>query len=538
MSEENRSTLENNEQNENREKNEKIEELTPAQADAVSRLAASGDLRRDKTIKKMGMGKILLIALIVCALGVGIFFLAQALTPEPEAPQEYISTARPVTLSARTKQDVSRVEIEHNGSTTVYIMGADGQAYVESDPDFPLNQVSVGSVFFAFASLTTEDTVADDSANKADFGFNPYLAKATATYTDGEVREYYLGNKSPAGNTWYFMAEGSDEIYLVWVNVGNYMTADYKTLRKNSALTIPNIESTVHLIVENSHGITELKPYLEGAKTSGFATWHLLQPYTVDADNETTSEFIVAVEGLAVKTYIGTADDLHKYGLAPEDKPARIYLEDFDGLTIDVLIGAKYSSTEYFAWSPEFPDDVFTISSTQAEAVLNAKPFSFTSIFAALVNIVEIEGLDLEIDGKQYKMTIERAIQKDENGNDKMLTETTYDYLYTYFINGKEIAEDAFRTMYQSIIGITVEGGLPMVENGVIDRDGLSDKNIIASIKYYYHDETGYDDLDVTYVPYKSLYYAVKTTETGDFYFFLTKEKLSKIVTAVELVLE
>ncbi|MGI5898662.1 MAG: DUF4340 domain-containing protein [Christensenellales bacterium] len=502
--------------------------------DPVYRLASSKDLRGDKEIKKTNRGKVLLIALIICALGVGIFFLAQALMPGPEEPTEIVDNKRPVTLSQRVKDDVSRVELSHDGKTTVYIMDAEGQIYVESDPDFPLNQTSAGSILYVFAALTTEDTVEDNSSRKAEFGFEPPLATAKVSYTDGEEGTYYLGSKSPTANTWYFMAEGRDEIFLVWANVGNYMTSDYTTMRKSSSLTMPDVESPALLVVENSSGVIEIKPYEEGARSPGLANWHLSKPYTVDADTEYLSTFISSMGSIAIKSYIGPADDLSQYGLSPEDKPARLYLEDTDGAALELLIGSKYSSSDYFAWSPQIPGDVFTIAASYAQQVLDAKAFTFSSIFASLVNIVDLKGLDVEINGKTFNMVTDRELQYDEEGKVKLLSNGETDYLYSYYINGVAQDEKAFRTMYQAIIGVTVEGALPLDQDGKLNREGLSEGAEYCKITFRYLDEQNWEDFVVSYVPYKSLYYAVKTTISEDYYFFMSKEKVANILTAID----
>ncbi len=491
------------------------QELYEQQNDVFKRMSAyDGQLREEKKLRQFSGKNAILTALLVLVVALALVFIVPMLLPE-ETVEEPVatSTARPYTFSERVKADVSSVTLYQDGEVLRLAKNVAGE-YVATDyPDAQLNQTSAGSVFFAFASLNAVDTVADDSSRKADFGLEDPAYYAQVSYSDGTQATYYLGDRAPTGSYYYFMAEGNDAIYMVATSVNTYMRRTLLELQEVSDL--PEIDYTAldHVLIRNAGGTIELKAYPDDYINHGVNNWGMYQPYRCDMDNEGYSAFTESISALSVKSYVGKVADLAEYGL-DEAQASYLYLHDVNGVELEITIGGKRNSSEYYALIGDASQDVCTIGYAAAEAVLNAQPLTFVESFAGIVTLSLVDAFEVYLpDGTVAEVTIEREKQYDENNQLKTLANGQPDYLETYRINGKEYDNDTFKELYQAIIGVTIDGIVETDESGA--PKGVDDQTYA---KIVYHFNVALDDLTVEYRPYKSLYYAVNKGDGFNFY--------------------
>ena len=76
--------------------------------------------------------------------------------------------------------------------------------------------------------------------------------------------------------------------------------------------------------------------------------------------------------------------------------------------------------------------------------MLDVDAFSLLDKYVLMPNIVDVDRIQAEVNGKTYDMEIKRTTEKDDEGKEKTVS--------TYFFNGKESEEKAFKANYQAMI--------------------------------------------------------------------------------------
>lgn len=505
------------------------QELYEKQDDVFARMRAyDGQLREEKKVRNVSKKNAILAALLVLIIGIALVIVIPMLIPQQDDVSTPVatSTARTYTFSSRNKDEVSEVVLYQDGEKLRLTKNLAGEYVANDYPDADLNQTSAGSVFFNFANLSALDTVADDSSRKAEFGLENPTHYAQVKYSDGTSATYYLGDRSPTGSNYYFMAEGDDKIYLVATSVNTYMRRTLAELQKVSELPEVDFSNLKQVLIKNAGGTIDLRAYPADHIGPGVNNWGMYEPYAVDMDSEKYTEFMQVASAISVKNYVGKVENLEEYGL-DEAHASSFYVEDANGVSLLVTIGSERNSTEYYALIGEDADQICTIAADAARAIVQAEPLPFVESFAGIVTLSIVDAFEVYMpDGEVIEVTIERQEQYDENNQLKVLANGKPDYIETYRINGKEYDNDTFKSVYQSLIGVTIDGIVATDDTG---KPVDVSKDTYAKIVYHFNVEL--DDLTVEYRNYKSLYYAVN--KGGDYYFYAAKSKLDNALNAL-----
>lgn len=297
-----------------------LETIYDAQDDLFARMRAYDEgLTKDDVITRKSPVKIFLAIAAACLIGLVALFVAPLFKEEEIGPKEAIT----VVLSNRSKSDVSEVKVNLKDGTS-YTMAANtaGKVYCLEDPEYPVDQTNAGSLFYVCASLSSDDLASTDMTRLADFGLDDPNSTVNVLYNDGKTATYYVGDRTPGGNTWYFMMEGRDEIYVVFSNVGAYMTSPLVSYHDAIELDEIDYASFKYLEIENKYGTTRVEAYDLDTPKLGVMTYRMTEPYTIDVSSVNMSNLATELSGLDVNTYIGTFDDLAPYGLAEPQGPA------------------------------------------------------------------------------------------------------------------------------------------------------------------------------------------------------------------------
>ena len=342
---------------------------------------------------------------------------------------------------------------------------------------------------------------------------------------DGQELIYYLGSKTPKGNTWYFMVEGRDEIFEVWTNVGNNMLGDLIALRELETLPVINYETLNRVLVERADDAIEIVPL--GAEGNGvsLATFKMISPYAVDVNTEKFTALVETLSALTIGGYVDTTDDLAQYGL--ETPQAALTLADADGGALTVYIGDQRSYSDYFMRVGDDMNKVFYVSATLANAVLNQSAFALADSFIGLVNIANVTEMTIETTGRTDKVVITREKQLNADGTEKVLSNGEPDYLETFAYNGSVVDTKLFKEAYTALIGITIDGELP--RKGA-QAEGLSNELLLRAT---YTLSTLDEPFIVEYYPYKNVYCGARAgavSTLSEPLFFVQKTRVENAV--------
>ena len=224
-----------------------------------------------------------------------------------------------------------------------------------TDKDYELDQEKVNGYVSLLSSFMSQDMVAENPTDLAQYGLSPANFKIQITKFDGTNVNILIGNKLASGSSCYFMLEGDTKVYTVASIKYSYCSNTMIDFVSSKILDL-NYESinTVEFsrTTDNFDIITKCYPVSEALG----ANYEIIQPINVDASN-VYAHMIDGIIGLKVGKYVELSEeDIIKYKL---DNPAYTFtftLNDGKKITVqfsdviedDMFYGICSNSDEYF----------------------------------------------------------------------------------------------------------------------------------------------------------------------------------------------
>jgi hypothetical protein len=356
-----------------------------------------------------------------------------------------------------------------------------------------LNQSKVEDLTRSFSALSAEVLVEESPKDLSIYGLDKPAATGTALLEDGTEVVLLLGNKTAQGNTYYMMKQGDPKVYTVWSHHGERLSASLAYYRDKS---LPDINLTelsyLHISGEGREEM-EVKRSDDLDTTEaqyGLGIFQLTKPYKRPRGID-TSKLDPKLEGLARLEIKDFADDqpadLSKYGL---DNPKLRFIIKDNETTLDLSFGDTLEDgTIYFKTADS--DSVYTMDKALME-FMDIKPMDVADKFALIVNIETVDKVVVEGKGASHTLTITRKTEKakEEGKEDEVIS--------TYFMDGQEKKEKAFKDFYQSLIGIVVDAQKNHTAQGQPD----------LKITYYLN-KGPQRQLSVEFIPYDRDFYSV-----------------------------
>ena len=355
-----------------------------------------------------------------------------------------------------------------------------------------LNQSKVTDLARSFASLTAEIIVEENPQDLSPYGLDKPTATGIATLDDGTKITLKLGNKAADGTTWYLMKEGDPKVYTVWNQHGDRLNSTLTSFRDNSLPTVDPTKMTYfHLsgtekreieIVTNDNLNDELAAY-------GLNLFYLVKPFQRPrgVDSTKLGERLEKMPAFTIKEFVEDhPTDYSKYGL--DEPKIRFVMKDQDENTLDLSFGNSLEDgTIYF--KTQDSEGVYLMDESQLD-FLNFGPMDIADKFALLMNIEDVNKVTVEGRGRKNILSITRKTVKAEEEGKEDKVEATY------FLDGKEVKEKAFKAFYQSMIGVVVDTEKNHTAQGTPD------------LKITYHQIEGGDAVVELY-PYDKDFYSL-----------------------------
>ena len=456
---------------------------------------------RRRSITLIAVGAVLVIV-------IGVILYLQY-RPEPEV--EVAEDPDKVKISRFDKDLIAEMILE-NEHGTLRIWREDEEWKVDYPHSVKLKESNVEDVAYSFASLYSEKIVEEEPEDIAKYGLEPPLATARYVLTDGSSREFYLGNKTPAGNTYYLMAQDDPKVYAVWMNHGSHFQYKLDDLRDkdrgqidNQQLTYVRIERRGEPPFEMQHKTSVPEDEVRFTMGSFVVTEPYREPQPIDADNY--PEYIQDISAVKIDEFIDDdPEDLSVYGLDPPE--AEYIARDAEGGEAHLLFGKKVDDKIYFMEAGG--TSVYTTRDYYT-GFLDVNPFFMIDKFAFIVNIEDVDAVRIEGLGGKYVLRIERKPAEEEGEEPET----------TYLFNDREVEEKPFKQLYQSIIE-------PQLDT---DYEGRMAENPEVQIVYTFNKEnvSGYR---VSFVPYDPDFYAL--FRGGSSEFLVSREQVQNLMKALE----
>lgn len=430
---------------------------------------------------------------------------------EPEAPP---SADKPE-LSRIDKEKLVKMDVK-NASGRLILEKKDKKWSLVPPQNVALSESSLDDLAYSFASLYAERVVDEAPKDLEQYGLATPKAVAVGTFEDGTVKTFHLGDKTPAGDTYYLMVKDDPKVYSVWMNHGEHFGWTVKELRDKKLPTL-NAEEITYLLLTKDGTTIEIKEKTAGETGTyqlGFSKFLMTRPYRFvrGVDAEKIDPVLKGIPSIVIDDF---ADDAPKslaaYGL---DRPWVDILARDKAITFHVQIGSKKGDKYYFK-TADAPN-VYLVDSYKLDFLKDVAPFHLADKFSFIPNIEEVDRLDVASGGVSHSLTMTRIVKKAAKAGEEDETVTTY------FADAKEVEEDSFKKTYQAIIGLQIEGEL--------QRTPAAGAPVVTT---RYHLNKGEDkDVTVEYLPYDKNFYAVSIEGKAEF--GITHGQLETMLAKVE----
>lgn len=185
---------------------------------------------------------------------------------------------------------------------------------------------------------------------------------------------------------------------------------------------------------------------------------------------------------------------------------------------LTLYLGNQNDQGEYYV-RLEGSDSTYTMANSTVSALFDVDVYSITAKSTNLISIDSITNFTVNTGSISHMYTVEQEVSTDSEGK-----ETTTDI---FAVDGVVYEDDTnFRSFYQNLIGLTIEGILP--EDATIKEDP------VLRISWQLKEEkaNGEKTYTVEYLPYDNDSYAVRTNDK--LLFTISKEKVAAAIKAIK----
>ena len=454
-----------------------------------------------------------ILVIIVVLLGGAYYFINKKNASKVD---EGDSASDTIKLTDFTSDQVESLTLENPDGTFVLVK-KDDDWVISSPADFKGDADVLSSLVINAGSITADKLVEESAQDLSIYGLDDPVRitvklkeesdkdaeegkseENEKTGAAGEVK-IEIGDLTPTKGGYYAKLSGESKVYVISSYTGEKLVVGKNELKTKELYTIAAEDITKLSMDRNGENLFVSEKDADG-------NWTLTQPIKGNVNTSALSPMLDALVATKVSEYVEEKpSDLSKYGL---DKPS--YALDFSTAkagAFKLLLGdEKTKGSELYAML-DGGNDVFVIDST-AYTFLDKPLTEIVEVFAYIVNIDQVKEIELTMDGKTTKMTVD--VYKDAEGktdNDK--DKFTIDGMDA---SGKDENDDQpFRKFYQDLIGIGLDE---------IDVNGQPAGDPEISIKYTLKSAPG--TMKVDFISKDANYYYV--VRNGEYSGLLVKK--------------
>ncbi len=382
------------------------------------------------SLNKRMIKNVIIAVLSLVLLGVG-YFLAVRWQPESNTPGETHNQSISVCLVE--EKNISKIVFKNGNKTFSISRAGDEENWnISEKPGIELVQSKLQSAVYSLASVSAIRKLGEKPESLVEFGLDNE-DKSVTIYTGDEEVTLILGDKVAVDSSYYLMKKGSGTVYTVSEYVADSILSTPNTFRKTTLAEISPSDITGLLIKHGGKKFMELAEAEKG-QDNGLQTaiLSMTYPYTEKVRTEPLGELLSAFTEVKVLGFVSdNMSDSTKYGI---DKGWSVELKTKEQ-THSISFGNSDENGNVYATYNDC-GFIFAMSPNMQNAFKDIKPFDLVDKFAHLYVIDEVKSIDIELDGITRTMTI------DDTGDNAK-----------YKIDGKAASEDAFKGMYQIVVG-------------------------------------------------------------------------------------
>lgn len=427
------------------------------------------------SVNKKLIRNTVIAAVALCALAAGYWF---AVKWQPSGGNDAADAETFPLMSVKT-EDAAKIEFKNENGAFSLVRTGEGDKAKWSIPEregVEFSQSMIESTVSAICSLNADKEIADSAENSAEYGFSSPKAEVSVTTKDGTEKTLVLGDKMVVDTSYYIMEKGGGKIYAVSEYNADALLKQPNDFREKTLATIDAQSLKRFAISRGGQKVVEIVNS-DGADDKSSATMSSLRmtyPYSESVNTEKFSKITEVFTSVSVTDFVSdNPADAEKYGI---NSGVKVEIEDGTAAHTLTFGGADENGNVYTMYNDK--GFIFTTSPKMLDAVSGVKPFDLMERFAHIYNIDNVESITVKANGKTHTLSMSRSGSGD-------------DVKTTYKMDGKDSEENAFKGMYQAIIGLTVTDEVSGAESGEKFCEitfKMTDGKSNAAV-YYTHDE-------------------------------------------------
>ena len=455
--------------------------------------------------------KTLLLALIVLALLVGLFFVVKLLLPQEDEATSSSEVSTSVKLISMSSEELASVEVSRpEGGYVLKIK--DGESSIDGLEGLPLDSDKISSVISQATSMTAKETIEESPASLGLYGLDQPSYSLTVTKTDGSSFTMEFGLESSASYGTYVKLSDSNAVYLVYTS--DLSSFAYTAEDFVSTKIIPDLSENADFKSISFSGADYAEPFViekydfdaDGDSTYSYFSYAITSPSLKPVDAETIFAYVDEILDTSAQSVLAgnyTEEDLKKYGLdEPDAKIEVTFSEEYEEDTAFTFLLSFQDNTVY-AICNDVPI-IYTLS--KADWMTLKYETTVHSLFL-LPSIYEISKVTVQTAGNTYAFDVSGEKSK------------------TVTYNGSSIDKTAFSKFYQLLIGASHDG------NYVPDAQPQGDP--VLTITFDYRNDNNSDTLQFYDAGTRKLYVAMN----GKIEFTMMSSYLDKVQEACEQII-
>lgn len=237
----------------------------------------------------MKFARLLISAAVLAGLGGLLYWSnrseeAKAGKPDPKAAPKILELK---------EGDIKQIEIRHrDGETTVVKKNDAGKWSITAPQPLAADQMAVGSITSAAASLASDRVVDENASNLPSYGLDPPRIGITFTMADGKTHVLRIGEDTPTDGGSYAMLDGDKRLFTIASFGKTSLDKQSKDLREKHLLTFDQDKlSRVELEAAG-------KPPLEFGRAG--TDWQILKPKPMRADGFQVDDLVRKLKDAAM----------------------------------------------------------------------------------------------------------------------------------------------------------------------------------------------------------------------------------------------
>lgn len=478
-----------------------------------------------KKRKRKNARTLIALVCVLILMIVSYILLIQHKKEEEKDTNEEPDTSIP--LNEMETSDIKEMQVS-NDNWNFTLVNQEEIWRLQGEEAFPLDQSTVSSLANSMASLSATKQVTEEAEDLAEYGLDSPEITVIIKKSDDSLMTLTIGDQLTTGSDYYASINTEDTVYVVNALVRNAFTKVKNDLMEIEELPTLNTELITGLKVDGSKypnfSLMYDKDNKEDFSGSSLYPWYITGYYKENANADLTAvnEMLANYTSISFKGGIDyKKENLALYGLeTPKDALSIWYLEEEAGdvKELTLYLGNQDEQGDYYVRLGG-SNRTYTMTESVVTELFDIDVFSLTSKTTNLINIDSISNFTVSTGSISHLYTVDKETSTDSDGN-----ETTTDI---FAVDGVAYEnEEVFRSFYQSIIGLSVDGVLP--ENATVSEDE------VLHISFQIKDDAGKDNKTYTvdYLPYDDENYAVRTN--GKILFTISKEKISTVIETIK----